>query len=198
MSLLDLFNEANQDLEKNGGKVNQQFKQLDSGRYPVELVDAQHQVTPWGQEQLSMRVGVVAGPEKGVNEFVRLSFDASFSEKMAKRNMGTLIQLGRVCGIVITPDDLNGNLTDVYERLALKFQASLHRRFTMDLKVTPNKNKPEYPYRNYEFTNAEVQEQEMQQPQQQAWGAQPQQPQQQNWAPQQQGAPMPTEDDMPF
>lgn len=194
MSLLDLFNEANKGLEENGGKVNQQFKQLDSGRYPVELVDVQHQVTPWGQEQLSVRIGVIAGKDKGVNEFVRLNLDSSVSEAMAKRHMGTLIQLSRVCGIAITPGDLNGSLTNVYERLALKFQPALHRRFTMDLKVSPNKKNPDYPYRNYEFSNAETLEQDMQQPQQEAWGAQPQQ---QNWAPQQ-GTPMPTEDDMPF
>lgn len=194
MSLLDLFNEANKGLEENGGKVNQQFKQLDSGRYPVELVDVQHQVTPWGQEQLSVRVGVIAGKDKGVNEFVRLNLDSSVSESMAKRHMGTLIQLSRVCGIAITPEDLNGNLTNVYERLALKFQPALHRRFTMDLKVSPNKKNPDYPYRNYEFSNAETLEQDMQQPQQETWETQPQQ---QNWA-QQPAQSMPTEDDMPF
>lgn len=189
MTLLDLFNEANQDLEKNGGKVNQQFKQLDSGRYAVELTDVQHQVTKRGQEQLSIRLKVVAGKDEGVNEFVRLNLDSSVSEAMAKRHMATVIQLSRVCGIMITPEDVNENLTDVYERLALKFQAGLHRRFTMDLKVSPNKKNPDYPYRNYEFLSGEVVNQEMQQPQ----------PQQQNWAPQQpQGTPMPTDDDMPF
>lgn len=190
MSLLDLFNETIQDLEQNGGKVNQQFKQLDSGRYPVELADAQHQVTPWGQEQLSMRVTVVAGKEKGVSEFVRLNLDSNISEAMAKRCMGTLIQLGRVCGVAIVPNDLNGNLTDVYDRLALKFQPVLHSRFTMDLKVTPNKKNPDYPYRNYEFTNAATMEQDMM--------AQPQQPVQQQPMFQQPVQQMPTEDDMPF
>lgn len=183
MTLLDLYNEANQDLEKNGGKVNQ-FKKLDSGRYAVELTDIQHQVTPRGQEQLSVRLKVVAGDNEGVNEFVRLNLDSSVSEAMAKRHMATVIQLSRVTGIVITPEDVNGNLTDVYERLTLKFQAGLHRRFVMDLKVSPNKKNPDYPYRNYEFLSNEVTNQETQQ--------------QQNWAPQQPAQPMPTDDDMPF
>lgn len=196
LNLFETYESAQQLLKENQGQVNKAFKKLNSGCYLVEVVDVQHQVSPWGQEQLSFKLQVVAGEEKGVNEFAHFVIQG-VSDWRATRNMANIIQLGRSCGVMIASEDIQGNPTDIYERLALKFQATLHHQVTMDLKVTPRKDKPESYNRYYNFESPEVAKQKLQQPQQNStW--QPQQPVQQQPMFQQSTQPMPTEDDMPF
>ena len=53
------------------------------------------------------------------------------------------------------PDEVWDDDTLIYENSAKAFAPAVGKTMIMDLKVRPNKKNPQYPYRNYDFDEAE-------------------------------------------
>ena len=68
-----------------------------------------------------------------------------------EKNAKILLSLVEMAGIKTGKGDLNDE-----EATAQTLQRGLGNQFKMDLKVTPNKKNPSYPYRNYEFEPLET------------------------------------------
>lgn len=119
---------------------------LSTGAYPVRIQKVQAGQTSWGQDQISIVLEVVSGPSKERLEFINLSFDEKLPEFVLDKNSRILLKLADLGGIEFTTK----NLKDEYSA-SEKLSEAVGTQFMMNLKISPNKNNPEYPYRNYEF-----------------------------------------------
>ena len=72
MGLRDAAAKALEGFDTKKGNVNG-FEGLPSGDYVVMIDNIKNQDTPWGSEQLSIRVQVLDGEHAGQKEFVNLS-----------------------------------------------------------------------------------------------------------------------------
>ena len=113
-----------------------------------------NQDTPWGSEQLSIRVQVLDGEHAGQKEFVNLSLDETTakgnSNPMLGRNIKLIAKLASNSGIELQDEDWE----DI-ETLANALALAEGRTVLMHLTVSENKKNPQYPYRNYDFDEAE-------------------------------------------
>lgn len=151
MSLLETLKKAKQagfdpktDKINNGGL-------LDTGVYPVRLLSAERDVNKRMQEQVVVKLEVVSGEFAGRKETIFLSFESTLPEFVLEKNAKILLSLVERAGIKTGKGDLNDE-----EATAQTLQRGLGNQFKMDLKVTPNKKNPSYPYRNYEFEPLET------------------------------------------
>ena len=113
-----------------------------------------NQDTPWGSEQLSIRVQVLDGEHAGQKEFVNLSLDETTAKgnpnPMLGRNIKLIAKLASNSGIELQDEDWE----DI-ETLANALVLAEGRTVLMHLTVSENKKNPQYPHRNYDFEEAE-------------------------------------------
>ena len=157
MSLRDAMNDVAKNFDAKKDSINE-FKGLPSGDYTVAVSKVEDSTAPWGAEQLSFVLEVVEGEHAGSKEFLRIGLDevtkTGKPNPMLETNIRMVMKLAAVLGIEI-PDAAWDDDSLVYENLSKVFQAGVGKTMTMHLKVRPNKKNPEYPYRNYDFDEAE-------------------------------------------
>lgn len=157
MSLRDAMNSVAKDFDAKNDSINK-FEGLPSGDYTVAITKVEDSTAPWGAEQLSFVLEVVEGEHAGSKEFLRIGLDEVTAKgkpnPMLETNIRMVMKLAAVLGINI-PDAAWDDDSMVYENLAKVFQETVGKTMIMKLKVRPNKKNPEYPYRNYDFEEAE-------------------------------------------
>ena len=153
MGLRDAAAKALEGFDTKKGNVTG-FEGLPSGDYIVMIDNIKNQDTPWGSEQLSIRVQVLDGEHAGQKEFVNLSLDETTakgnSNPMLGRNIKLIAKLASNSGIELQDEDWE----DI-ETLANALALAEGRTVLMHLTVSENKKNPQYPYRNYDFDEAE-------------------------------------------
>lgn len=153
MGLRDVAAKALEGFDTKKGNVNG-FEGLPSGDYVVMIDNIKNQDTPWGSEQLSIRVQVLDGEHAGQKEFVNLSLDETTAKgnpnPMLGRNIKLIAKLASNSGIELQDEDWE----DI-ETLANALALAEGRTVLMHLTVSENKKNPQYPYRNYDFEEAE-------------------------------------------
>ena len=157
MSLRDAMNKATEGFDPKNDSVNK-FKGLESGKYTVVVAKVENHETPWNAEQLNFELEVVDGESAGQKEFLQIGLDELTSKgnpnPMLETNLRLVSKLAAILGVEI-PDEVWDDDTLIYENLAKAFAPAVGRTMIMDLKVRPNKKNPQYPYRNYDFDEAE-------------------------------------------
>lgn len=157
MSLRDAMNNVAKDFDAKKDSVNK-FEGLPSGNYTCAVTKVEDSTAPWGAEQLSFVLEVVEGEHAGSSEYLRIGLDEVTSKgnpnPMLDTNIRMVMKLAAVLGVTI-PDEAWDDDSMVYENLAKAFQGTIGKTLIMKLKVRPNKKNPEYPYRNYDFEEAE-------------------------------------------
>lgn len=157
MSLRDAMNNVAKDFDAKNDSINK-FEGLPSGDYTVAVTKVEDSTAPWGAEQLSFVLEVVEGEHAGSNEFLRIGLDevtkTGKPNPMLETNIRMIMKLAAVLGVEI-PDQAWDDDSMVYENLAKVFQATIGKTMIMKLKIRPNKKNPDYPYRNYDFDEAE-------------------------------------------
>ena len=143
LNALKLVKEEGFDPKKD--KLNKSGK-LENGTYPVRLKSAQADVNKFERVQIAFTFEVASGDFKNRLETIYLSFDEDLHEFILEKNGKTLLKLAYVCDIELTGKDAE----DEYA-MAQAFEKAIGKQFQMDLKISPNKKNPDYPYRNYEF-----------------------------------------------
>ena len=153
MGLRDAAAKALDGFDRKKGNVNG-FEGLPSGDYVVMIDNIREQETPWGSEQLSIRAQVLDGEHAGQKEFINLSLDETTSKgnpnPMLGRNIKLIAKLASNSGIELQDEDWE-DLGTLSEALA----PAEGRTVLMHLTVSENKKNPQYPYRNYDFEEAE-------------------------------------------
>lgn len=123
---------------------------LDTGRYPVRLIQAEHDADSKGRIQLVIKLEVVSGEYKERKETIFLCFDEDLPEFVLSKNAKILMAIAEFAKVKFTNKDLEDE-----EATAEALKKGIGNQFIMDLKIVPNKKNPEYPYRNYEFDSIE-------------------------------------------
>lgn len=162
MSLRDAMNEATKNFDAKNDSVNK-FEGLPSGDYIVAVTKVEDSTAPWGAEQLSFVLEVVEGEHAGSKEFLRIGLDevtkTGKPNPMLETNIRMVMKLAAVLGVEI-PEQAWDDDSMVYANLAEVFNTVVGKTMTMKLTVRPNKNNPQYPYRNYDFEEADQPETE--------------------------------------
>lgn len=125
----------------------QTSSRLEAGKYPVRLKSSQTGTDKMGRQQIGVALEVVSGPHKDRQEIIYISFDDALPPFVLEKNGRILLKLASMTGVTFT----NKDLADEYaasEALA----KGIGNQFLMDLTISPNKKNPDYPYRNYDFS----------------------------------------------
>ena len=108
MGLRDAAAKALEGFDTKKGNVNS-FEGLPSEDYVVMIDNIKNQDTPWGSEQLSIRVQVLDGEHAGQKEFVNLSLDETTAKgnpnPMLGRNIKLIAKLASNSGIELQDED---------------------------------------------------------------------------------------------
>lgn len=162
MSLKDFLNDTKKNFDPKKDKINSSYDKLPEGTYLVTLDNANHFVSKVsGFEQLSFKMVVVDGEHASQSEFVGVNLatkkqDGSpMPDFVVTKNMRLLVTIGSLVGLTITDEMVDGNETDVYEKLKDAFAPYKGKLLEMTIKESPNRKDPDNPYRNYEFAEAE-------------------------------------------
>lgn len=173
MSLQDAANE----IMKSGwnaktDSANDGFDNLKPGTYEVMLDKVNHAAFSSGYECINFSFQVIAGADAGRKEFVHVNLadkkkdGTPMSDFVVSKNIKLLFKIAALSELQLTPDDLAGDETGIYERVVGKFNAG-HEGQVMQMKITesPNKKDPSSPYRNYDFAESDIKVEQAKAPQ---------------------------------
>lgn len=147
MGLRDLMNETlasfdpKKDNPNSGG-----FENLPDGDYDVVLNKVEHKTFQSGWECLSFENEVIMGEAAGRKEFVNLAFSDGTLDFLLKKNIKLVAKLASVTGTQLMDDDWEDETT-----LAEAFQVAVGSQYILNITSSPNKKKPDEPYRNFDF-----------------------------------------------
>lgn len=152
--------------------ANDGFDNLKPGTYEVMLDKVNHAAFPSGYECINFSFQVIAGADAGRKEFVHVNLadkkkDGSpMPDFVVSKNIKLLFKIAALSELQLTPDDLAGDETGIYERVVAKFNAG-HEGQVMQMKITesPNKKDPSSPYRNYDFAESDIKVEQAEAPQ---------------------------------
>ena len=146
MSILETLSNASQGFDPEKDKINSSTG-LDSGRYPVALDSTEATETKGGNPQLELVFKVTSGDEKGIHEYMRLSFENFLPDFVLEQNSKIVKALNFFLDLDLKKEEFKDHHT-----LAEAFKRGVGRQVIMDLQLRENKKNPQYPYRNYEFS----------------------------------------------
>ncbi|MDN6291755.1 MAG: hypothetical protein L0J35_01625 [Tetragenococcus halophilus] len=148
MSLLDTLKAVKDEgYDPRTDKINNRGL-LPAGRYPVRLLTSEHDVNMNNnRERVVLTLQVTAGDSKDRQEKLFLVFDNDLPEFVVQQNAKILLSIAEFVKVDFTEADLANT-----ETTAQALKKGIGNQFLMDLKVRPNKKNPDYPYRNYEFS----------------------------------------------
>lgn len=148
MSILDTIKKVSKDgFDPKKDNING-FTRIPAGRYVVSLHNADYDANEkTGRISVIVTLKVSSGGHEGQEERIFLSFDDDLPEFVQEKNTKILMALVSVAGI----ESKNSDYADE-QSVAEMLRRGLGKQFIMDLSVTENKKNPQYPYRNYEFS----------------------------------------------
>ena len=148
MSLRDRKNALEaQGFDPKKDKING-YEGLEAGKY--HMVAESISASKYGQ--LAVRAQVLEGEGQGRIEFINVGLDETkrngepLPDFIIDRNIKTIDSLASVLGVAISDDGW-----DDIQKMVDEFQAGEGKQFYMDLTLSENKKRPEYPYKSYEF-----------------------------------------------
>ncbi|MBS4462900.1 MULTISPECIES: hypothetical protein [unclassified Facklamia] len=148
MGILDTLNKVKADgFDPKKDKVNNGGR-LESGEYPIHIATVERTADKRQNEVVDIKFEVISGDFKGRFEFLRLNFNPELPDFVLETNGKLLLKIIEFTGLSPKKSDLVDE-----EAITELLQKAIGKQFKMTLKITPNKNNPEYPYRNYEFSS---------------------------------------------
>lgn len=158
MSLRDMANNALKDFNAKKDNPNT-FNSLPSGDYLVSFDGMEHRHSDNGWDGLSIAVTVIDGEQAGRKDFNGFNFDTKSAngkdipESVIATRIKLVAKLANALGITLNDDDW-----DDMDTLSAAFLGSKGTSVHMKLDVRENKKKPQYPYKNYDFSPATKEE----------------------------------------
>lgn len=147
MSLRDRAKNVMSNFDATKDEING-YQGLPSGDYHMAVENVQE--SDYGQ--LSMKAQVIEGDNTGRIEFINIGLDEvtasgkPLPDFVIDRNIKTVARLAAVLGVAISDDAWDNMQIMVHE-----FNKAVGKQFKMTLKLSENKKKPQYPYKEYEF-----------------------------------------------
>lgn len=124
------------------------YEGLPEGKYHVIA----EQISPSKYGQLVVRTQVLEGEYQGRIEFINVGLDDTkqngepLPDFVVDRNIKTISRLAIVLGVALTDE-----AWDDVQKMSNEFQVGEGKQFNMDMALSENKTRPEYPYKSYEF-----------------------------------------------
>lgn len=148
MSIRDRVNSVKESWNVESDGINNGYQGLESGEYLV--MAARISRSDW--DTVNVRAEVIEGESAGMKDFISLGVDelkkdgTPLPDFVIDRNIKTISKLAFVLGVDIPDEawDDVGDLVDV-------FKAAEGGMFKMILTVKPNKKRPEFPFKEYDF-----------------------------------------------
>lgn len=157
MGLLDAYQKATKDWDAKKDNLNTS-QLIPAGEYEVMLEKTNHPVYQSGWDCLRFSMQVIAGKYASRHEQLRISLATKTTkgkpmpEFVVSRNIRTIAKIGEMVGLEMKPEYFPDNETDAYEKLVAAFKPYEGKTLHMKITEQPNKNDPDNPYRNYEFS----------------------------------------------
>lgn len=145
MSLRDRAAKALDGFDATKDSASAGFQNIPAGDYNMILEGAEHAVFKSGYEAFQVKMSVLDGEYTGRKENTNLNPDAS-NDFVADTAVKTIARLANAVGLVLTDDDW-----DSVDTLQDAFMDSKGKTMIAHITESPNKKKPESPYRNYDF-----------------------------------------------
>ena len=147
MSILDALKKTKESFDPRKDTINQPMG-LPAGEYAVRLKSSNHEANPHTKrEEAAIVLEVISGNHKNMLEFINLNFDDDLPEFVIDKNAKILLALAEYIGVQFTESELQSEQT-----IAEAMKRGIGKQFKMELKLSKNKKNPDYPYRNYEFS----------------------------------------------
>ena len=147
MSILDALKKTKENFDPRKDTINQPMG-LPAGEYAVRLKSSNHEANPHTKrEEAAIVLEVISGNHKNMLEFINLNFDDDLPEFVIDKNAKILLALTEYIGVQFTESELQSEQT-----IAEAMKRGIGKQFKMELKLSKNKKNPDYPYRNYEFS----------------------------------------------
>ena len=147
MSILDALKKTKENFDPRKDTINQPMG-LPAGEYAVRLKSSNHEANPHTKrEEAAIVLEVISGNHKNTLEFINLNFDDDLPEFVIDKNAKILLALAEYIGVQFTESELQSEQT-----IAEAMKRGIGKQFKMELKLSKNKKNPDYPYRNYEFS----------------------------------------------
>lgn len=152
MSLRDIANNALEGFDATKDSPNA-FEGLPSGDYIVTLQNVEHRVTQSGFEGLNIVVEVTEGEHTGQKDFNMFNFDSTTAngntvpDSVIAGHIKLVAKLAAAVGVTLNDEDW-----DSIDTLSVAFMEAKGKMLNMHLDVRENKKRPEYPYKNYDFS----------------------------------------------
>lgn len=147
MSILDALKKTKENFDPRKDTINQPMG-LPAGEYAVRLKSSNHEANPHTKrEEAAIVLEVISGNHKNMLEFINLNFDDDLPEFVIDKNAKILLALAEYIGVQFTESELQSEQT-----IAEAMKRGIGKQFKMELKLSKNKKNPDYPYRNYEFS----------------------------------------------
>ena len=147
MSILDALKKTKENFDPRKDTINQPMG-LPAGEYAVRLKSSNHEANPHTKrEEAAIVLEVISGNHKNMLEFINLNFDDDLLEFVIDKNAKILLALAECIGVQFTESELQSEQT-----IAEAMKRGIGKQFKMELKLSKNKKNPDYPYRNYEFS----------------------------------------------
>ena len=147
MSILDALKKTKENFDPRKDTINQPMG-LPAGEYAVRLKSSNHEANPHTKrEEAAIVLEVISGNHKNMLEFINLNFDDDLPEFVIDKNAKILLALAEYAGVEFTESELQSEQT-----IAEAMKRGIGKQFKMELKLSKNKKNPDYPYRNYEFS----------------------------------------------
>ena len=147
MNILETLKKTKESFDPRKDNINQPSG-LPAGEYAVRLKSSNHEANPYTKrEEAKVVLEVISGNHKNMLEFINLNFDDDLPEFVIDKNAKILLTLAEYAGVEFTESELQSEQT-----IAEALKRGIGKQFKMTLKLSPNKKNPEYPYRNYEFS----------------------------------------------
>ncbi|BAX67869.1 hypothetical protein [Latilactobacillus phage TMW 1.706 P1] len=155
MSIRDRVNSVKESWNVASDGINDGYQGLESGEYLVMAA----KITRSDWDTVNVRAEVIEGENTGTNDFISLGVDelkkdgTPLPDFVIDRNIKTISKLAYVLGVDI-PDEAWDDVGDLVE----VFKPAEGGMFKMILTVKPNKKRPEYPFKEYDFEKVDANE----------------------------------------
>lgn len=146
MSLLDAKNNALRGFDAKNDDPNA-MEQLPSGDYKVIFKGLEHKASAKGWEHLMITIQVLEGDHSGEMDFNRFSLEAPTPDNIVSASIKLIAKLSVALGFTLRDEDWEN-----YDTLAAAFESFKGNAVEMNLSVRPNKKKPDFPYKTYNFS----------------------------------------------
>lgn len=158
MGLMDLMNEVSQNFNPVEDKVSSGPELWPNGTYTVMLGERTgYRVNQFfGSDEVNVELEIIDGDFAGQKDFHALSFEETMAngkpvpKMILNKNIKEAMQL-----FAVTDTPADDSVWESTETLGDALASAIGKPFELEFSTSPNKKRPEYPYKNYNYARLE-------------------------------------------